>query len=31
MMKIVIADYYYPNLNEEYKVFERLADRKSVV
>ncbi len=26
MMKIVITDYYYPDLKEEFKVFERLAE-----
>ncbi|KMZ52984.1 C-terminal binding protein [Dorea sp. D27] len=26
MMKIVIADYYYPDLKEEYKVFDRLEE-----
>ena len=31
MMKIVIADYYYPNLDEEYKVFERLSGKVEIV
>ena len=30
MWKIVIADYYYPDLKEEYKVFEQLGETEIV-